>query len=72
MLLNESEGTFNYEAWDEACEMAEEVCCKQGGGGVEIGEGMEVDGREDEHLETWLREVVRWKVEREQMWRNAT
>jgi exosome complex component RRP46 len=70
MLLNESEGTFSYEEWDEACEMAEEVCCKEGGG-IEIGEGMEVEGQ-DGNLEAWLREVVKRKVESEQRWRVAT
>ena len=70
MLLNESEGTFSYEEWDGVCEMAEEACCKESGG-VEIGEGMEVDGQ-DGNLETWLREVVGRKVESEQRWRVAT
>lgn len=71
MLLNESEGVFSYEEWDEACEMAEEVCCKEGGGGVEIGEGMEVDGQQG-NLEEWLRKVVGRKVGEEQRWRIAT
>lgn len=68
MLLNESEGAFGYEEWEEACEMAEEVCCKEEGG-VRLGEGMEVDGRAN--LEVWLREVGRRKVEAEQRWKNA-
>ncbi|KAF2705920.1 hypothetical protein K504DRAFT_413928, partial [Pleomassaria siparia CBS 279.74] len=72
LLLNESEGTFNYDEWEEACEMAEEVCCKEGGvGGVDIGEGMEVDGQEDGNLEKWLRDVVAKKVGEEQRWRVA-
>ncbi|KAF2659627.1 hypothetical protein K491DRAFT_775342 [Lophiostoma macrostomum CBS 122681] len=72
MLLNESDGVFGFEEWDEACEMAEEVCCKEEGG-VGLGEGMEVDGQSaTENLEQWLREVVKSKVEREQRWRVAT
>lgn len=71
MLLNESEGAFSYEEWEEACEMAEEVCCKEGGGGVDIGEGMEVDGQQG-NLEAWLREVAMRKVGEEQRWRAAT
>jgi exosome complex component RRP46 len=70
LLLNESDGTFSYEEWEEACGMAEEACCKEGGG-VQIGEGMEVDGQ-DGNLESWLREVVGRKVEREQRWRGVT
>lgn len=70
LLLNESDGSFSYEEWDEACEMAEEVCCKEGG--VALGEGMEVDGRSTENLEGWLREVVSKKVESEQRWKTAT
>ncbi|KAF2198462.1 hypothetical protein GQ43DRAFT_400846 [Delitschia confertaspora ATCC 74209] len=70
LLLSESEGTFDHEQWDEACEAAEEVCCKVSGG-VEIGEGMEVEGV-DENLEEWLRRVVREKVEGEQRWKGAS
>lgn len=69
LLLNESDGLFSYEEWDDACEIAEEICCKEGG--VGLGEGMEVDGQ-SENLEEWLREVVRTKVEGEQRWRVAT
>jgi exosome complex component RRP46 len=73
LLLNESEGTFRYAEWEEACEMAEEMCCgAEAEGGVRLGEGeaMEVDG--GENLERWLREVVRRKVEVEQRWKSAT
>lgn len=69
MLLNESDGEFSYEEWDEACEMAEEACCKEGG--VPLGEGMVVDGQSG-NMEEWLREVVERKVEREQRWKTAT
>jgi exosome complex component RRP46 len=72
MVLNKSDGVFSFEEWDEACEMAEEVCCKEEGG-VGLGEGMEVDGQSaTENLEQWLREVVKSKVETEQRWRVAT
>ncbi|KAF1971043.1 hypothetical protein BU23DRAFT_556321 [Bimuria novae-zelandiae CBS 107.79] len=70
MLLNESDGAFSYEEWDEAAESAEEVCCKKDGG-VGLGEGMEVDGREGQNLEDWLRNVVRTKVAYEQRWKSA-
>lgn len=69
LLLNESDGVFSYDEWEEACEMAEEVCCKEGG--VGLGEGMEVDGQSG-NLEEWLREVVKRKVESEQRWKVAT
>ncbi|KAF2438566.1 hypothetical protein P171DRAFT_423851, partial [Karstenula rhodostoma CBS 690.94] len=70
MLLNESDGTFSYEEWDEAAEAAEEVCCREDGG-VGLAEGIEVDGREGENLDDWLRSVVRTKVEQEQRWKSA-
>jgi exosome complex component RRP46 len=68
MLLNESDGVFSYEEWDEAAEAAESVCCKDDGG-VALGEGMEVDGKEGGNLEEWLREVVKEKVAHEQRWK---
>lgn len=70
MLLNESDGAFSIEEWDEACEMAEEHCCREQGG-VGLNEGMEVDGQEGENLEEWLRDVVGRKVQHEQRWKLA-
>jgi exosome complex component RRP46 len=58
MLLNESDGAFSVEEWEEASEVAEEVCCK------ELDEGG--------NLERWLRGVVRRKVEGEQRWKSGT
>lgn len=74
LLLNESDGKFSYEEWEEACEMAEEVCCKEEDqGGVSLGDSMEVDGAvQGQNLEKWLREVVRRKVEYEQRWKSAS
>lgn len=72
MVLNESDGVFSYKEWDEVCEMAEELCCREEqDGGVSLGEGMDVDGQ-SENLEEWLRQVVKRKVEVEQKWRTAT
>jgi exosome complex component RRP46 len=70
MLLNESDGVFSYEEWDEAAEAAEDVCCKEEGG-VGLSEGMEVDGKEGSNLDQWLREVVQEKVAKEQRWKKA-
>ncbi|KAF2646186.1 hypothetical protein P280DRAFT_464426 [Massarina eburnea CBS 473.64] len=70
MLLNESDGTFNFEEWDEAAETAEQVCCRDEGG-VGLGEGMEVDGQEGGNLDVWLREVVNKKVQWETRWKSA-
>ncbi|KAF2126347.1 hypothetical protein P153DRAFT_399133 [Dothidotthia symphoricarpi CBS 119687] len=75
LLLNESDGAFSYEEWEEACEMAEGVCCgEEEEGGVKLDdEGMDIDGQEQgENLEKWLRGVVRKKVEYEQRWKAAT
>jgi exosome complex component RRP46 len=74
LLLNESDGKFSYEEWDEACEMAEDACCKEEDqGGVSLGDSMEIDGAvQSQNLEKWLREVVRRKVEHEQRWKSAT
>ncbi|KAH4212027.1 hypothetical protein HBI24_100740 [Parastagonospora nodorum] len=72
LLLNESDGSFSYEEWEEACEMAEDVCCREEEGGVSLGgDSMDVDGQ-IENLDKWLREVVRRKVEWEQRWKNGT
>ena len=70
LLLNESDGVFSPQEWDEAAETAEEVCCKEEGG-VGLGEGMEVDGKEGENLDAWLRQVVMDKVKWETRWRVA-
>ncbi|KAF1847154.1 uncharacterized protein K460DRAFT_413952 [Cucurbitaria berberidis CBS 394.84] len=76
LLLNESDGTFSYAEWAEACEKAEEVCCgeeEEGGVKLDEGESMELDGQvQEESLEKWLRGVVRRKVEWEQRWKSAT
>ena len=75
LLLNESDGAFTYEEWEEACEAAEEVCCREEEeGGVSL--GMDVDGGAGSvdmsgNLEKWLREVVRRKVEWEQRWKKG-
>ncbi|XP_014555966.1 hypothetical protein COCVIDRAFT_27225 [Bipolaris victoriae FI3] len=80
MLLSESEGSFSYEDWNEACQMAEEACCgeddseDQGGIRLDVeGDAMEIDAQaEAESLDKWLRSVVKRKVEHEQRWRSAT
>ncbi|KAF2746097.1 hypothetical protein M011DRAFT_478483 [Sporormia fimetaria CBS 119925] len=69
MVVCESEGSFTFEEWEEAWEVAEDVCCRDGG--VGLGEAMQVDGQ-SENLEGWLREVVRRKVEGEQRWKSGT
>jgi exosome complex component RRP46 len=69
LLLNESEGKFSYDEWDDACEQAEEVCCTEGG--VGLADAMQVD-EPTANLEAWLREVVKQKVEKEQRWKAAT
>jgi exosome complex component RRP46 len=75
MLLNESDGAFSVAEWEEASELAEEVCCKEEDeGGVSLGgDEMDVDaGDEGGNLEKWLRGVVRSKVEGEQRWKSGT
>lgn len=74
LLLNESDGKFSYEEWEEACELAEEICSKEEDeGGVSLSDGMELDGAmQSQNLEKWLREVVSRKVEYEQRWKSAT
>lgn len=73
LLLNESDGVFSYEEWDDAYEQAEETCCRDNGegGGIGLTEGMEVDGQQGSNLEEWLREVVKRKVAHEQRWKVA-
>lgn len=69
LLLSESEGEFSLQELDDACEQAEEICCKEGG--VGLADAMQTD-EPSENLEAWLREVVKRKVEEEQKWRGAT
>jgi exosome complex component RRP46 len=73
LLLNESDGAFSYKEWEEACEMAEEVCCREEEeGGVSLGgESMDVDGKSG-NLDGWLRETMRRKVAWEQRWKSGT
>lgn len=86
ILLAESDGRFSHEEWDEACSVAENICCgdlesddddDNEEGGVRLDDGMEIDsaaqGRaQGESLEKWLRSVVQRKVEHEQRWKSAT
>ncbi|KAJ4331764.1 exosome non-catalytic core subunit rrp46 [Ascochyta clinopodiicola] len=76
LLLGESEGRFEYGEWEEASELAEEVCCREeveGGVSLGLGDGMEVDGDvESGNLDKWLRGVVARKVAFEQRWKSAT
>ncbi|KAH8722419.1 hypothetical protein GQ44DRAFT_711793 [Phaeosphaeriaceae sp. PMI808] len=73
LLLNESDGAFSYQQWEEVCEMAEEICCREEeDGGVNLigGESMVMDGQEKSvNLEKWLRETIKRKVEWEQRWK---
>lgn len=76
LLLNESDGEFSLDEWEAACEMAEEVCCREEeDGGVSLGGDMHVDtgaGVDAQgNLEKWLRGVVRRKVEWEQRWKKG-
>lgn len=74
VVLSESEGRFGFAEWEEASELAEEVCCKEEvEGGVRLGDDMDVDGAvRSANLDAWLRGVVRRKVEMEQRWKSAT
>jgi len=61
LLLSESEGNFDLEMWERACEEAEKACCGQSD--IEVEEGA---------LQSWLRDVVREKVEKDQRWRTGS
>ncbi|KAF2809050.1 uncharacterized protein BDZ99DRAFT_477528 [Mytilinidion resinicola] len=63
LVLAESEGDFEFGAWEEACAVAEEACCERVA-------GMEVDG-EAGNGQAFLRGVVEGKVGREMRWRMA-
>lgn len=66
LLLAESEGEFDLEKWEEACELAEDMCCKDAG----TEERMDVDGKAV-NLGDFLRDIVKEKVEKEQRWKTA-
>lgn len=68
LLLSESEGNFDFQMWELACEEAEKACCGQS----EILHGsMDVDVEEGS-LRSWLRNVVKEKVEKDQRWRTGS
>lgn len=66
LLLAESEGKFDVDEWEEACELAEDMCCKDAG----AEEKMDVDGKVV-NLGDFLRDTVKEKVEKEQRWKTA-
>ncbi|OCK87481.1 uncharacterized protein K441DRAFT_691128 [Cenococcum geophilum 1.58] len=66
LLLAESEGEFDVDKWEEACELAEDMCCKDAG----AEEKMDVDGKVV-NLGDFLRDMVKEKVEKEQRWKTA-
>jgi exosome complex component RRP46 len=68
LLLSESEGNFDFEMWERAYEEAEKACCGQ----MDIQHGsMDVEVEEGS-LQSWLRNVVREKVEKDQRWRTGS
>jgi exosome complex component RRP46 len=67
LLLAESEGEFDVYEWEEACEVAEDTCCKDAG---VVEEKMDVDGKVT-NLGDFLRDIVKDKVEKEQRWKTA-
>ncbi|KZM20985.1 hypothetical protein ST47_g7864 [Ascochyta rabiei] len=74
LLLDESDGRFGYDEWEEASELAEEACCREEDeGGVSLRDSMEVDGGvQSKNLHQWLRGIVATKVAYEQRWKSAT
>lgn len=74
LLMSESDGAFSYEEWEEACEMAQDLCCaEQAAGGIQLTSQMSTEEERDNlNLDQWLREVVRKKVKYEQQWKKAT
>ncbi|OCL12836.1 hypothetical protein AOQ84DRAFT_436733 [Glonium stellatum] len=67
LLLSEGEGEFDVEEWEDACDLAEDRCCRNAG---IAGENMDVDG-EVMNLADFLRDVVKEKVVKEQKWKTA-
>ena len=68
LLLAESEGNFDFEMWERACGEAEKACC----GRSEVLHGsMDVEVEEGS-LRTWLRDVVKEKVEKDHRWRTES
>ena len=68
LLLAESEGNFDFEMWEHAFEEAEKACCGQN----EVLHGdMDVEV-EEWSLRSWLRNVVKEKVEKDQRWRTGS
>ena len=68
LLLSESEGNFDLEMWERACEEAEKACCGQSEG---LHGSMDTEVEEGA-LQSWLRNVVREKVEKDQRWRTGS
>lgn len=66
LLLAESEGKFDVDKWEEACELVEDMCCKD----ANSEEKMDVDGKVV-NLGDFLRDIVKEKVGKEQQWKTA-
>lgn len=71
LLVNESEGDFNCETWEEVHERAMRICR-----GSKEDQGEDEDLRMDEeggpqHLGGFVRKTVTDRVQQEQRWRNS-
>ena len=67
LLVAESEGVFDVEAWERAVEDARGVCCSAAGEG---GQGMDVDGGEMNLQDATLR-TVEGAVQKARSWKGA-
>ena len=68
LLINESEGEFNMDVWEEACQRARLYCLGMESDIVES-EDMSMDASHDPTLKALLHNIVRDKVATENRWK---
>ncbi|KAK5018578.1 exosome non-catalytic core subunit rrp46 [Cryomyces antarcticus] len=67
LLVVESEGNFDMDTWDTVCAKAESICCSP----KEDGDQMD-DDASSENLQTFLKQAMEKKVERDMRWKQQS
>jgi len=69
LLLAESEGPFTMDAWNEAHDEAQQICCEAPAGQMET--AMDEDGK-SQNLQAFMQQTIGDQVERSRRWKAAS